>query len=41
MMQKEKADFKKLQQGYEVMLENYNSGLNDFYKEATQAPIEE
>lgn len=41
MMQKVKADFKKLQQGYEVILENYNTALNDFYKEATQAPLED
>lgn len=41
MQRKEKVDFKTLQQSYDVILENYSSALNNFYKEATHAAIED
>ena len=41
MEQKIKADFQKLQSIYAVIQDNYSSSLNNFYKEAQNAPIED
>ena len=41
MLQKDKVEFKTLQACYDVILEIYNSALNDFYKDATHAAIED
>jgi phosphate:Na+ symporter len=41
MLQKEKVNFKTFQESYDVILDNYSSALNDFYKEATRAAIED
>jgi len=41
MEQEKKSDFEKLQSIFATIQENYSSALNDFYKEAQDAPIED
>ena len=41
MEQKVKADFEKLQSIFAAIQDNYSSSLNNFYKEAQNAPIED
>jgi len=41
MEQKIKTDFQKLQSIFAVIQDNYSSSLNNFYKEAQDAPIED
>ncbi len=41
MEQKTKPDFEKLQSIFAVIQDNYSSALNNFYKEAQDAPIED
>ncbi|HLP50052.1 MAG TPA: Na/Pi symporter [Chitinophagales bacterium] len=41
MQQRENVDLKSLRAAYDIVLANYSSALNNFYKEATNAPVED